>query len=553
MNLILQKNVLTFLSVLFSILCTFGGYKVYMQLSEQERAASFDGPVKEFNEHFNENLEDMEYTLHSVNQLFDSSSNVDEIEFDSFSGLILEYNLSIAGIGVFNFDSREMGAKTTLPEPQYWLASDSYPQFTKREVTLAMKRNVDLREASKLDNFASDLFSVNDSQQQYVLLTRIMPEHNLLLAMVIDLHRAAKLSISNRIVSNFIVYREGENRKELAFSDVKYSATLAKPFNGEIFLFNRVWPMVIYPPANLFNQYYVAIPVIAFLFSLMVLYLVYFAFKLHKLSDDRQLALQDLKFAQSKMVEAEKIGAMGGLVAGIAHEVNTPLGISITSCSHVNDLMRDLKEDFDRGELDQEKFEDFLSSGKEMLGMALENMGRASKLISSFKKIDVINADDSTKTELVDVAEIVENFVEHYQQNAMSTKIKFDVEIGKRAQIHTYPTVITQVLASLASNSEVHAFAKKNEDCVISIRVSSFGNSVLLKFADNGSGVKKKNLAQIFDPFYTTNRGAGNAGLGLSVVYNLVKSKLKGELNHGAVPGGGLWISLRIKDLEEKE
>lgn len=546
----IQNKAVILLGVVFSILCIWGGVLLYKKLAEQERTASFDAPVTEFIAHFNDNLKDYEYVLHSENQLFDSSENVDRIEFESFSSLILEYNPAISGIGIYEFDVRA-GAKSTLPELKYWIVSDDYAYLSREEMRAITRKYVDMRTVGKVDDYATELFAINDSQRKFVTLVRSMPQHKLLLVMVVDLHRATGLSISNRIASNFMVFQSDGDKKKVAFSDVKYSTALAEPFKGKVNLFNQQWEMVIYPPEDLFNRFYILIPVLAFLFSLMVLYIVYFAVKIHKLSDDRQAALQDLKFAQEKTVEAEKIGAMGGLVAGIAHEVNTPLGISITSCSHVNDLIRDLKEDFDNGELDEERFEEFITSGREVLGMALGNLKRASKLISSFKKIDVINADDSATPEMVDVADLVENFAEHYRQNAMSTKVTVNVEVGKRSEICTYPTVINQVLDALASNSEVHGFANKEKDCVITIRVTTFGKSVMLKFADNGEGVANQDMGKIFDPFFTTRRGAGNAGLGLSVVYNLVKGKLQGELNHGEEPAGGLWVSLRIKDLND--
>ena len=546
----LQNKTVIFLGIVFSLLCVLGGVEIYKKLAQQEREAAFNGPVREFLSQFNDNMTDYEYVLRSENQLFDSSENVDRIEFESFSSLILDYNPAIGGIGVYEFDVRA-GAKSTLPELKFWVVSEDYAFLTREEMRSATRNHVDMRTVGKVENYASALFPINDSQSKYVTMARAMPQHNLLLIMVVDVHRAAKLSISDRIASNYIVYQQEGDKNRVAFSDVKYSTSLAEPYKGEIKLFNQQWDMVVYPPRDLFNQFYILIPLVAFLFSLMVLYIVYFAVKIHKLSDDRQAALQDLKFAQEKTVEAEKIGAMGGLVAGIAHEVNTPLGISITSCSHVNDLIRDLKEDFDKGELDEERFEEFITSGREVLGMALGNLKRASKLISSFKKIDVINADDSATPEMVDVADLVENFAEHYRQNAMSTKVTVNVEVGKRSEICTYPTVINQVLDALASNSEVHGFANKEKDCVITIRVTTFGKSVMLKFADNGEGVAKQDMGKIFDPFFTTRRGAGNAGLGLSVVYNLVKGKLQGELNHGEEPAGGLWVSLRIKDLND--
>jgi len=547
-----QNKLVIGLGVLFSILCILGGVQLYKKLSEQERAATFDGPVKEFIDHFNVNLNDYEYALHLQNTFFDSSESVDSIEFKYFANVILEYSPAISGIGIYEFDVRA-GAKSTLPEIKYWVVSDDYDFLTGKEMRSITRTYVDMRTVGDVDDYSTELFAVNDSQRKFVSLVRAMPEHKMLLVMVVDVHKAARLSLSNRIASNFIVYETKDNKKNVAFSDVKYSSALAEPFRGEVTLFNQQWEMVVYPPEDLFNRFYILIPVLAFLFSLMVLYIVYFALKVHRLSDERQSALQDLKFAQEKTVEAEKIGAMGGLVAGIAHEVNTPLGISITSCSHVNDLIRDLKEDFDNGELDEDRFEEFITSGKEVLAMALGNLKRASKLISSFKKIDVINADDSVAPETVDVAELVENFAEHYRQNAMSTKVTVNVEVGKRCEICTYPTVINQVLDALASNASIHGFANKEKDCVITIRVTSFGKSVMLKFADNGEGVAKQDMGKIFDPFFTTRRGGGNAGLGLSVVYNLVKSKLQGELNHGEEPEGGLWVSLRIKDLNDKE
>lgn len=244
---------------------------------------------------------------------------------------------------------------------------------------------------------------------------------------------------------------------------------------------------------------------------------------------------------------------MGGLVSGIAHEVNTPLGVSVTSCSYVNDLLRELKEDFDRGVLDQEKFEDFVGSAKEMISMALDNMRRASKLVTSFKRIDVLHADDAKRPELVDIAVLVNEFVDNYAHESAGSEITFKTQLSNGIEITTYPSVILQILHILVTNAEIHGFKGMKSDKIVTIGVSASEKSVVLKVEDNGQGVEKNLLSKIFEPFYTTNRGAGNAGLGLSVVYNLVKSKLKGEIDYGSSPENGLWISIKIDDLKRKD
>lgn len=255
---------------------------------------------------------------------------------------------------------------------------------------------------------------------------------------------------------------------------------------------------------------------------------------------------------QEKLIESEKMAAMGGLVAGVSHEINTPLGVNIGNCSLLIELLAEVRRDFDDGKLDANQFDEFLNTAQDLTSSMLKNMQRASKLLSSFKRVAVKNTDEASKLETVDLAELVAEFVQTYHATSNNSIITFNTRIPPNVNVATYPTVILQILAALTSNVIIHAFAPGQKQCEITISVAPAGDGYQLSFTDNGKGVAEDELKKLFEPFYTTKRGAGNAGLGLSIVYNMVKAVLHSDINYESAPGEGFSVSFKLHNIMEE-
>ncbi|MBR9794187.1 MAG: HAMP domain-containing histidine kinase [Gammaproteobacteria bacterium] len=208
---------------------------------------------------------------------------------------------------------------------------------------------------------------------------------------------------------------------------------------------------------------------------------------------------------QTKPVLQEAVSneAVSGLVAGVSHEINTPLGVNIGNCTLLIELLDEISKKYNSGALDAEFFCEFLDTARDLSASMLKNMRKASKLLSTFKQVAVKNTDEANMLEQVDIAECANEFVAAHAMHNKSSQITFAVKIPPGAVVSTYPAVITQILTALTSNTFIHGL---------------------------GVGISEELLPKVFDPFFTTRRGAGNAGLGLSIVHNLVREVLKSEV-----------------------
>ena len=252
----------------------------------------------------------------------------------------------------------------------------------------------------------------------------------------------------------------------------------------------------------------------------------------------------------SGQVEEAKYEAVNGLVAGVSHEINTPLGVNIGNCTLLIELLNEMSVMFEQGALDAETFAEFLATATDLSTSMLKNMRRASKLLTTFKQVAVKKTDEASLLEVVDIAELVNEFVAAYGPESQDLAIAFEVLIPPNVQVTTYPSVLVQIFTALTANTLTHGIGVGgNNHCTITISVAPAGDGYQLTFADNGVGVDAAILDKVFDPFFTTRRGAGNAGLGLSIVYNLVKQMLISDIHYESEPRSGFSISFKLHNL----
>lgn len=282
--------------------------------------------------------------------------------------------------------------------------------------------------------------------------------------------------------------------------------------------------------------------------GILLVYFVWFGIRLKVTNREKEAAFAHLQFAQEKIVEAEKLTAMGLVVAGVAHEVNTPLGVSLTGLTLLEENVRDLRKDFEQGKLDSDAFEDFMNSISELSAMSLTNIRKASDLVSRFKKIDVLSNGFTQEIEPVSVAALVDAFIERFYCEHPSSPVKFKIDVDEQLTVMSYPAALLEIFSHLSSNAVAHAFEHEQPYCEIAVSYPLPGTTHTFQFKDNGGGLDKGLLTRVLDPFFTTKRGAGFTGLGLSVVYNLVKNKLHSELNFKN--DDGFTVSFEIKNLD---
>ena len=249
--------------------------------------------------------------------------------------------------------------------------------------------------------------------------------------------------------------------------------------------------------------------------------------QLHKANTALVDTLEELKITQEQMIRSEKMAALGNLVAGMAHEINTPVGISITASSHLEQVVMDFKKMCQEKELHDNELEEYLADFLQASRIIQGNLSRAAQLISSFKQVSVDQSHE-VKQEF-QVRRYLTEIIMSLQPKLKQTQHQIMLECDENLKIDSYPGVIYQIISNLVMNSLLHGFDKEKKG-MIRISAQQKDSLLVLTYYDNGVGMKKNIVDRIFDPFFTTKRGHGGTGLGLYIIYNLVTQKLGGKI-----------------------
>ena len=246
-------------------------------------------------------------------------------------------------------------------------------------------------------------------------------------------------------------------------------------------------------------------------------------------------ALEQLQEAQTQLIQTEKMASLGALVAGVAHEINTPIGISVTAASHLKAATQQIKGDMESGTLKRADFEEFLSTAIESADILLRNLERAANLVQSFKRVAVNHSDEGTST--FDLRGALADLVLSVSPECKRYGIACKLDCPTGISMHSYQGALDQIVTNLVVNALRHAFDRKSG--TIAITACLVDDKVELKVSDDGAGIKAELLPRIFDPFVTTKRGEGGSGLGLHIVFNLVNYRLKGRVEVSSIEGQG--------------
>ncbi|WP_425403822.1 PAS domain S-box protein [Hwanghaeella sp.] len=256
------------------------------------------------------------------------------------------------------------------------------------------------------------------------------------------------------------------------------------------------------------------------------------------------LDITDQKLAEAEIAQVEKMASLGALVAGVAHEVNTPIGVSVTAISHLKEQTDALNKSFSEGRMTKSALASFIDVATQSTSIIYSNLYRAADLIRSFKQVAVDQSGDGLREfNLLDyIHEVSQSLEPQFKRNPGLT-VSIDGDPG--LEMGSYPGPIAQILTNLVMNSVLHGFPD-GEGGEISVRATSQGSMARLLYKDTGRGISADNLPRIFDPFFTTNRAKGGSGLGMHVVYNLVTRKLGGTIKCSSEPGKGVVFEILV-------
>lgn len=256
-----------------------------------------------------------------------------------------------------------------------------------------------------------------------------------------------------------------------------------------------------------------------------------------------QQSLDELKETQARLIEAEKMASLGNLVAGVAHEINTPIGAGVTYASYFTELIDNMTNQFNQGTITKSGLEEFLSKGAEVSRGLMVNLNRAAELIRSFKEVAV----DQTTSEVrrFNLRTYLDEIILSLKNVIKRNSVTLNLNCCDSIELKSCPGLFSQVITNLVMNSLTHAFEDTNtREITISVDESKTG--ITVRYRDNGIGMSSEIREKIFEPFFTTKRGSGGSGLGMHIVYNIVTQSLGGTIECQSEPGSGVLFIITI-------
>lgn len=255
-------------------------------------------------------------------------------------------------------------------------------------------------------------------------------------------------------------------------------------------------------------------------------------------TQELQATLARLNATMEQLVESEKLAALGGLVAGVAHEINTPVGNALTAISALSERLDDLSDGDDLGRT--------LNYARRCCMSVRDNLDRAGALIQSFREVAVDRSVEALRE--IDLRGYLERVLVSLEPQLQRAGIRLQLDVPHGLEFWTDPGTIAQIVTNLVMNALQHAFTP-GAGGQISLTVRGTADEVTLEFADDGRGIRPEDHRRIFDPFFTTRRGQGGTGLGLHIVYNLVTARLRGAIHCDSAVGHGTRFTISLPSL----
>lgn len=246
--------------------------------------------------------------------------------------------------------------------------------------------------------------------------------------------------------------------------------------------------------------------------------------------------LEKLRNTQTQLIESEKMASLGELVAGLSHEINTPLGVCVTTITHLQGELELSKKFIRDNTLKKSDLDKFMNGCAEAMHMLQINLMRTSEIIKNFKLVSVDQITEAQR--IVELKNYIDEIVYSLRPILKKSNSHIVTDCPKDIEINSYPGVLFRVISILVMNSVTHAF-NPDQNGTITITVTQENNTIQLCYADNGKGIPKANIKKIFDPFFTTKRAEGNVGLGLNIAYNQVTQVLSGTIRCESEIGKG--------------
>lgn len=272
-------------------------------------------------------------------------------------------------------------------------------------------------------------------------------------------------------------------------------------------------------------------------------------FERKRAEEELRESLRRLREAQDELVRKERLASVGLLVSGVAHEVNTPLGVAVTAMGVVDDEIAALGKRFDENKLTRADLRQFFERARQAAGMVRTNLDRAAQQIQNFRRVSIDQVTQEKRE--IDLGEYVQQTLDSLRPVVKKGALHVSLERRGDLRGSTYPGAIAQIVTNFVTNSGLHgrgseATASEGE---LAVRISverKAPSLAVLRYEDDGAGMSEEVRARAFQPFFTTARGGGGTGLGLHIVHSLVVDVLRGKIRLESAPGKGVRFEVEI-------
>jgi len=374
--------------------------------------------------------------------------------------------------------------------------------------------------------------------EEYSTIINLLQENEIDAGIFFNLYLAGRGSelkdsgiIFNPLGSYFAINKDSNNQYILDTIDKYITEWKANPDSYYYYLYNK-WFLFNLEEGNVIPNWLKYLLVLGIIIIILAISFIFGLKSLVKKKTDElnilNKTLEDKVVTTSeKLIDTEKIAMSAKLVSGIAHEINTPLGIGVTSISHLKEQIGIIEDLFKKNELTPSNLLEYFNTTSQFYDIVLNNLDRASNLINDFKQISVDNISQSIRK--INLKEYIEKIITSLTPETKRANFIIGLDL-EDIIIETYPDVFSHILINFIMNSKIHAFTDESILPHITINVRKNNNIITLIYEDNGRGINKKDIENIYDPFFSTNKINGNTGLGLTIVYNLIKDKLNGSI-----------------------
>lgn len=263
--------------------------------------------------------------------------------------------------------------------------------------------------------------------------------------------------------------------------------------------------------------------------------------EVQRTANELRTALDTLEQARDRLVQSEKMAALGQLVAGVAHEINTPIGVALTAATHLGERTGEFRQVFAENRMKRSDLQGYVDLAGESAALLHYNLQRAAQLIQSFKQVAVDQASEQYRS--FELKSYLEQLMASLAPEVRKAGHTLTMDCAEGIELTSYPGALAQVLSNLVSNAIVHAYNRGTAGTIALTAVQD-GVNVALTVRDNGCGIAPEDLSRIYDPFFTTKRGEGGSGLGLHIAFNIVAERLHGRIACQSTPGSGTTFSV---------